>query len=65
MKLKQCILALVAVLSSFALTGYALVTSGTLVTTEAELAEALTTGGDVTLNADIAVSTMIPIPSWI
>lgn len=61
MKLKQCILALVAVLSSFALTGYALVTSGTLVTTEAELAEALTTGGDVTLNADIAVSTMIPI----
>lgn len=65
MKLKQCILALVAVLSSFALTGYALVTSGTLVTTEAELAEALTTGGDVTLNADIAVSTMIPIPAGV
>ena len=56
MRLKQCIFALVAML-------LCAFSANAQVTTEAALNEALTTGGEVTLGADINVAAQIEIPA--
>ncbi len=56
MRLKQCIFALVAML-------LCAFSANAQVTTEAALKEALTTGGEVTLGADINVAAQIEIPA--
>ena len=56
MRLKQCIFALVAML-------LCAFSANAQVTTEAALKEALTTGGEVTLGADIEVAAQIEIPA--